>query len=194
MPTDATRRPGTTTSQPVPITVATDLDAATAAGYHEIYRETFGELEHRAVARQLLHESEFLEEMHDPRVSKYLAWDGDQVIGLTTLTRHLETVPWISPGYFAHHYPEQSARGAVYYLGFTLVRPGHRNQAVFRAMIAAVTDLILAERAVCAWDICLYNDELGLGAGIEEILRAHGTLDVHPIDRQTYYAAEHVIR
>ena len=40
---------------------------------------------------------------------------------MSTLTRHLETVPWISPEYFAYHFPEHTARDAVYYLGFTLV-------------------------------------------------------------------------
>ncbi len=176
----------------VRITVEADLDAETSARYYELYRETFGVLAHRAVARQVLHEDEFLAEMHDPRVSKYVAWDGDEVIGLTTLTRHLETVPWISPDYFAHHYPEQTARDAVYYLGLTLVRPGHQQRRIFTAMIAACTELIVAERAVCAWDMCHYNDtDLGLGQSIVRMLDVEPSLTVLPIDRQTYYTAVH---
>lgn len=183
------------TDVPVRITVATDLDVETATRYHQLYVETFGDLQNRAVARQLLHEHEFMEEMHDPRVSKYLAWDGDEVIGLTTLTNHLETVPWIEPRYFAHHYPEQWARDAVYYLGFTLVKKTRREGHVFQAMIAAATRLILDERAVCAWDMCYYNDEeLGLGPAIQRMLDEHTDLQVAPIDRQTYFAAVYTPR
>ena len=43
----------------------------------QLYHETFSALQVKAVARQLLHEHEFLEEMHDPRVHKYVAWDDD---------------------------------------------------------------------------------------------------------------------
>lgn len=174
------------------ITVVTDLDTETSALYYDLYVKTFGGLRQRAVARQVLHEEEFLEEMRDPRVSKYLAWDGDEVIGLTTLTRDLKTVPWISPEYFAHHYPEQTARNAVYYLGFTLVRHGHQQRRVFTSMIAAATELIVAERAICAWDMCHYNDtELGLGQSVVRMLDGEPSLTVLPIDRQTYYAAVH---
>ncbi|MQW76241.1 hypothetical protein GHK92_10165 [Nocardioides sp. dk4132] len=173
------------------VSIATDVDEETSARYYQLYRETFGELETRAAARQVLHEEEFLEEMHDPRVMKYLALDADdEVIGMTTLTRDLATVPWISPAYFAHHYPEQTERNAVYYLGFTLVRHARRQQHVFASMISVMTELIISERAVCAWDMCHYNDEvLGLGPAISQMLASRTELDVHPIDRQTYFAA-----
>ena len=174
------------------VSVETDLDAETAERYYELYYDTFKDLETRAVARQLLHRHEFLEEMHDPRVMKYIAWEGDLAIGLTTLTNHLETVPWISPRYFEHHYPEHWARGAVYYLGITLVERNHQNSDVFQTMIAAATELILAERAVCAWDICHFNDEvLGLGPAISRMLDTVPQLAVGPIDKQTYFAAVH---
>lgn len=173
------------------VSIVTEVDEATSARYYELYRETFGELEIRAAARQVLHEEEFHEEMHDPRVMKYLALDADdEVIGMSTLTRDLASVPWISPAYYAHHYPEQTARNAVYYLGFTLVRHAQRQQRVFAAMIAEVTALVISEKAVCAWDMCHYNDEvLGLGPAIAQMLSSHSELDVHPIDRQTYVAA-----
>jgi hypothetical protein len=174
----------------VPITVETVVDEETAAAYYRLYRETFGALETRAVARQLLHEHEFLEEMRDPRVHKYVAWDADgTVIGMSTLTADLATVPWISPAYFAHHYPEQAARGAVYYLGFTLVHQGRRRTRVFRAMVERIVELLVAERAVCAWDICAFNDDLlGLGDSIERMLEGLAEVTVAPVDRQTYYA------
>ncbi|MCW2852426.1 MAG: hypothetical protein JWM84_2090, partial [Nocardioides sp.] len=91
----------------VEITVESAVDPETAMSYYQLYRDTFSALATKAVARQLLHEHEFLEEMHDPRVQKYVAWDEcGEVVGLSTLTANLETVPWISAAYFAHHYPE----------------------------------------------------------------------------------------
>jgi hypothetical protein len=142
------------------------------------------------VARQLLHESEFLEEMIDGRVHKYVAWDDDdQVIGMTTFTSDLSTVPWISPGYFAHHYPEHHARGAIYYLGFTLVHPDARGAHVFHAMIEPMARLVTAEKAVVAWDMCMANDEHGLGGSAARLLNSLADVTIVPIDRQTYYAA-----
>jgi hypothetical protein len=174
----------------ITITVEDKVDDDTAARYWTLYRQTFGALETRAVARQLLHQDEFLEEMRDPRVEKYVAWLDDEVVGMSTLTTDLGTVPWISPAYFAHHYPEHTARDAVYYLGFTLVHRQHRQTHIFRAMVERIVELLVERRAVCAWDICAFNDEvLGLGGHIERIISARAQVTVAPIDRQTYYAA-----
>ncbi len=172
------------------VTVEHEVDADTSARYFALYRDTFGALETRAVARQLLHEHEFLEEMSDPRVDKYVAWEGDEAVGMSTLTTHLETVPWISPGYFAHHYPDHTARDAVYYLGFTLVHRSRRRTHIFRSMVESIVELLVERRAVCAWDICAFNDDvIGLGDSIERIITGRAQVDVAPIDRQTYYSA-----
>lgn len=173
----------------VEVTVEAEVDPATAEVYYELYRETFGELETKAVARQLLHREEFLEEMHDPRVDKYVAWDGDgEAIGLSTLTHHLETVPWISPAYFRHHYPDHAARDAIYYIGFTLVRRDHRQSHVFQAMIHRMGEVLAAARAVVGWDICAANDDgFAFGEHAARVLGRTGEVTVEPIDRQTYY-------
>ena len=175
----------------VEITVETDVDPETALSYYELYRDTFGALETKAVARQLLHKHEFLEEMHDPRVQKYVAWNEcGEVVGLSTLTSDLETVPWISAAYFAHHYPEHTARGAVYYQGFTLVHRGYRKSRVFQILTERVVELLVAERAVCAYDICAYNnDTIGFAANIERLLHRKADGTVVPIDVQTTYSA-----
>ena len=171
------------------VTMETEVAPETAAMYYQLYRDTFGDLETRAVARQLLHESEFLEEMHDPRVQKYVAWSPEgEIIGISTLTSELATVPWISPAYFAHHYPEHAARGAIFYLGFTLVRRDQRRGRVFQAMVEKLSEVMIEARGVCAWDICLHNDEvLGLGANITRMIGRFADVTVAPIDRQTYY-------
>jgi hypothetical protein len=172
------------------ITVETEVDDATALEYYRLYRDTFGELETLAVARQLLHEHEFVEEMSDPRVLKYVAWDeAGRAIGMSTLTKHLETVPWISPAYFAFHYPEHTARAAVFYLGFTLVHRDYRQSQVFQLITQRMMEIVIAERGVCGYDICSYNNRsIDFGANIERLLHRNADVTVERIDAQTYYA------
>jgi len=173
------------------VTVERVIDDATARRFYALYVDTFGELAIKAVARQVLHEHEFMEEMQDPRIEKYVAWDENgEAVAMCTLTNHLETVPWISPAYFAHHYPEHTARNAVYYLGFTLVRHGQRQTRVMWAMIETIVELLVAERAVCGYDYCKFNDQvLGLGSGTEALLHRIADVEVDAADTQTYYRA-----
>ncbi len=173
----------------VEVTVEAAVDAETAETYYALYRETFGELETRAVARQLLHRDEFLDEMQDPRVDKYVARDDHgTAIGLSTLTHHLETVPWISPAYFRHHFPDHAARDAIYYIGFTLVRGEHRQSHVFQAMIHRMGAVLAEAEAVVGWDICAHNDDgFAFGEHAARVLGRTGDVTVRPVDRQTYY-------
>jgi hypothetical protein len=174
------------------VTIEAAVDLETARRFWKLYLETFGEMSIRAVARQVLHEEEFMAEMLDPRVHKYLAWDENgEAIAMCTLTNHLETVPWISPEYFAYHFPEHTARNAVYYLGFILVSTTSRRLRLFTQMIGQVSALLAERGAVCAWDVCSYNNEmLGLAGAIETLLSHDiGEVDVEVIDTQTYYRA-----
>ena len=137
-------------------TVVTD---PLAAQFYELYELTFGPLRSRSVARQVLTKSEFYTQMSDPRVDKYIAWSDDgEPVGITTLTKHLESVPWISPEYFAAHYPDHWARHAVYYLGFTLARPSMRQHGFLEAIIEVGMAPLAAERAVMGYDVCAYNN------------------------------------
>lgn len=173
------------------VTIETAVDDVTARRFWRLYQKTFGDLAVQAVARQLLHEHEFMEEMRDPRVDKYLAWDEEgEPVAMCTLTNHLDTVPWISPAYFAHHYPEHTARGAVYYLGFVLVDQEHRRAHLFIDLIRRVSETLVDERAMCGYDICGYNDKvLGLAEAIESLVTGMADVDVAAIDTQTYYRA-----
>jgi hypothetical protein len=173
------------------VSIETRVDDATARRFYALYVDTFGDLATKAVARQLLHEHEFMEEMEDERVDKYLAWDEDgEAVAMCTLTRHLETVPWISPAYFAHHYPEHTARDAVYYLGFILVAHRYRRSRLFTDLIRLVTETLVDRRAMCAYDICGFNNEqLGLSAVLEALLKDVADIDVQAVDTQTYYRA-----
>lgn len=173
------------------ISVETEVDAATCSAFYRLYMEACEPLRTRAVARQVLTEGEFVAEMRDPRVDKYVAWDRSGcAVGLSTLTRDLSTVPWISPEYFAARYPEHSARGAVYYLGVTLVDPAQQRSGLFTAMVETMTRRMVAERAICGYDICAYNNAaLRFADNIEDLLHRLAQVAVERLDTQAYYCA-----
>jgi hypothetical protein len=177
------------------VTIEQKISADLIESFYELYVAAFGPLRTRAAARQVLSLEEFIEEMTDPRVDKYVVWNADddgveQAIALTTFTNDLATVPWIEPAYYEHHYPDHFARNAVYYLGFTLVHPGLHQAGLFRLTVAKIVRRLVEERAVCAWDICAHNDTvLELGAGIERVISRLADVTVGSVDVQTYYAS-----
>jgi hypothetical protein len=155
-----------------------------------LYLEAFGPLRTRAAARHVLHREEFDEEMADPRVTKLLAHDErGEAVGLTTLATDLAAVPWVSPEFFAARYPEQAARGAVWYIGFTLAHPSRRSTRTFMDMIDALVAHLAEHRVVCAYDISRFNDDsLRFADNLRRHLERTRDVTVEPVDQQTYYA------
>jgi hypothetical protein len=174
------------------VTVLDALDEPTARLFWELYLAAFGPLRTRAAARQVLNEDEFFAEMVDPRVWKYVVYDvTGQPVGLTTLTKHLETVPWISPEYYEARYPQHFARQAVFYLGFTLVAKGARHLSSFATMLEAVAQRVIADRGVCGYDICAFNNEaMRFDENIEAMLNRAANIPIERLDSQTYYVAD----
>ncbi|GAA1914044.1 hypothetical protein [Nocardioides marmoribigeumensis] len=183
-PTTPAQRQGSTRITVEPVIEAEDIER-----FYGLYLDAFGPLRTMAVARHVLHEEEFLDEMVNPLIDKYVAWGADgQAIALATVTRHLSTVPWISPEYFAHHYPEQTERGAVFYLGFILAAPGRQRQRMFSEISRAVISRVAAARGVCGWDVCGFNDQVvGLSRVVEAVSQDISPVQVEVLDTQTYY-------
>jgi hypothetical protein len=173
------------------VTVEPVISGADVDMFHRLYEDAFAPLRTRAAARQVLHRSEFEDQMSDPRVWKFVAWDEwGRPAGLTTLTRDLSTVGWISPEYFAARYPKHAKRNAIYYWGFTLTRGDNRQKGQLAAMVSAVTEVVKADRGVCGYDICAFNnDVMALASRIEVIGHDLVTVAFEEIDRQTYYCA-----
>jgi hypothetical protein len=158
--------------------------------FWELYLEAFGPLRTRAAARHVLHREEFDEEMADRRVTKLLAHDErGEAVGLTTLATDLAAVPWVSPEFFAARYPEQAARGAVWYIGFTLAHPSRRSTRTFMDMIDALVAHLAENRVVCAYDISRFNDDsLRFAENLRRHLERTQEVTVESVDQQTYYA------
>lgn len=157
---------------------------------YALYRQAFDPLRVQAAARHVVSREEFLHQMEDERIDKYVAWDAEATpIGMITLTRRLDAVPWISPEFYAARYPDQWARNAVYYLGFGMARPSTREARFLETCAAMCVEPLVAERAVIAYDVCSYNNEV-LGFA-DRIARAaqHGSLSqLQKLDTQVYYA------
>ncbi|GAB2641039.1 hypothetical protein ACWDYH_25455 [Nocardia goodfellowii] len=173
------------------VTIETEIPAEQIEQFHKLYEDAFGPMRTRAIARQVLHPEEFQAEMVDPRIQKHVArTTTGEPIGLTTLTRHLETVPWISPDYFRARFPEHAARNAIYYAGFTLVSPSARQGDAFHAMIKSAVQVLVAERAAVGWDICSYNNtHRSIIDRVRVVLDQQANVEVAVEDSQTYYAA-----
>lgn len=155
------------------------------------YLAAFSPLATRAAARHVLSREEFEEEMRDERILKLLAHDAaGEAVGLTTLATDLAAVPWISPEFYAQRYPGHAARGAIYYVGFTLAHPGARRGLVFVDMLDRLIEILVTDRVVCAYDVSRYNDEtLRFADNLFTRARRTSALDVDKVDVQTYYAA-----
>jgi hypothetical protein len=162
------------------------------AVFHRLYEAAFGPLRTRAMARQVLTEEEFRGLMVNSEVLKYVAWSADgKPVGLAALTRSLATVPWISPEYFAARYPEQWARGAVWYFDFVLAHPSQRHARFTDQIIEVAVGELLAERAICAYDICAFNDyELGFGSRLADSFERTTGVRPERRDVQNYYALD----
>ena len=160
--------------------------------FHDLYEAAFGPLRVQALARQVLTKCEFQAQMTDASVMKYVAWDDDgRPVGLCTLTRRLETVPWISPEYFADRYPEHWRRDAIWYFGFVLAHPSERHSRFVDHLIEVGIGELVEQRAVCAWDMCSYNDTtLGIGARLADRFERLTGVAPQLADAQNYYTLD----
>ncbi|WP_375424171.1 hypothetical protein [uncultured Friedmanniella sp.] len=160
--------------------------------FWELYEAAFGGLRTRSMARQVLTEEEFGAQMVNPDVRKYVAWtaDGDPV-GMCVVTTDLTTVPWISAEYFAARYPEHWERRAIWYITFLLAHPTQRHSRFLDHIVDVGVGELVEEGAICAYDMCAYNDaELGLSRRVaESFRRTTGAVSV-PSDVQSYYTVD----
>ena len=161
--------------------------------FYGLYQAAFEPLRALAAARQVLTAAEFAEQMADPRIEKYVVYDaGGRAVALSTLATDLSAVPWIEPAYFATGYPVHAARGAQFYLGFTVVHPDYQRGRVFSLSIAAIIRRLAEARARVAYDICAHNDTVRhLGAGLARAQTAKADVTVTAVDAQTYYLAQY---
>lgn len=167
------------------------LPADEAAALYPHYERTFGPLRTAAAARHVLSHEEFVEDMADERIDKWLATGTEgEFLGMAILVTDLDAVPWASPDYYTSRYPEQAARNAIWYLGFVMTNAGEQGSGVFATMMTYMMEAASAERVVVAWDMCGVNLNAGLNEAIKGMLLNGGGAPTVVADTQTYFTAD----
>jgi hypothetical protein len=173
----------------VKVTIEQAMATDVIDGLYELYLTAFEPLRTRAAARHVLSAEEFGAEMLDKRIDKYVAWDDDgQPAALTTLATDLSALPWISAEYYVARYPEQSARGAVFYLGYTLVHPTRGGAGIVGGIVARIARRTQENAAVCAFDVSSHNGERQIGAIMASLGRSM-SMHVDTVDVQSFHVA-----
>lgn len=168
----------------------TDVPPEQTEEFLRLYRAAFAPLEVRAAARQSLTDEEFREEMADPGVMKFVAYDSAGDTGaFSMVATDLSVVPWISVPYYAHRFPEHHARGAIYYVGAVVVRPDLQGGPWSKAVLEEMYRFVAENRAVMAFDCCAYNVEvLKLVETTARSAHRLAYLETQELDQQRYYA------
>jgi hypothetical protein len=155
------------------------------------YEDVFADVNTLAANRHLMTYDEFEHVMADKRVQKWLALsDEGRIIGMATVTNHLESWPLVSPAYFAKHYPDQYARQAIWYIGFVGCNPEGTRAHAFRDLIARIQPQVEASNGVFVQDFCTYNVGVRrLPDATRAILRRiNPTVEFGRIDAQEFWA------
>jgi hypothetical protein len=161
-----------------------------ASDFLEIYRAAFSDLEKLAPARQSFTDDEFMSEMQDERVLKFICADGgDETVALGFMATDLAAVPWISPAYYKARFPDHYKRQAIYYFGSLLVRPGRQGGPWATVILTEMSKRIMADRAIAAFDCCEYNVRvLRLPDLIATVGQRLGQVETVQLDPQQYFA------
>ena len=169
-----------------------EVPANVAEEFRLIYRAAFEPLMTKAPARQWLTDEEFMHDMEDPSVLKFVArtHDDDEIVALGLMSTDLSTVPWISEPYFAARFPEHHARGAIYYFGAMLVRPERQGGPWAKYLMDHFFHFLAERQGIGAFDCCGFNvDKVALPDLVGRVGHRIVQLDLQTLDRQTYYAA-----
>ena len=185
-----TRLPDSQRSERVRITKDCVLTDQVSAALYRIYTSAFDPLRTLAAARHMLSVEEFMVEMKDPRIDKYIVWGGDDApIAMSTLTSDLSAIPWVSKEYYASKYPDAAAAGLLFYLGFILVESPYRRSNAVRMMTDQINRRLSEAEGVLGFDLCGYNDASGIGRYTKSLFASSNALK--SLDVQTYYGADY---
>ena len=168
------------------------VPAQVAEEFRVIYRAAFEPLMAKAPARQWLTDDEFMHDMEDPSVIKFVCrtQDDDEIVALGIMSTDLSTVPWISEPYYAARFPEHYERKAIYYFGAMLVRPERQGGPWAKYLMDHFFHFLAERQGIGAFDCCGFNtDTVNLPDLVSRVGHRVVQLDLETLDRQTYYAA-----
>lgn len=153
-----------------------------------LYEGAFAPLRESSPCRQFFRYEEFVGEMADERVLKFVLWDDDgSALAMSLVAVDLEAVPWISPEYFAARFPEQFAAGTIYYFGAILVEPNSQGMKYSEILLEELENFVVRNKGIAAFD-CYSENNKWLPRIIRETTERQANLDCIELDSQHYWA------
>jgi hypothetical protein len=174
----------------LPVKVLTEVDEVMTERLWHLYQKTFAPLATRAALRHTLLREEFVGQMRDERVWKYVAMDDQGTpAGLATMTCDLSTVPDVSPDYYTSRWPDAHAEGRLFYLGYLIVHPRYQDTETFNELILATVGTVAQAGGVLGFDMCRFNQEhRRLITRMIDAVGREDVEDLKAVDVQTFYA------
>jgi hypothetical protein len=155
-----------------------------------IYRSAVLPLDRLTPARQSLTDDEFMHEMREERVLKFVCRDAsDMTVALGFMATDLSAVPWINSAYYEARFPDHYQRGAIYYFGALLVRPGRQGGPWATVILSEMSKRVMDDRAIVAFDCCAYNVRvLRLPELIATVGQRLGRVETLELEPQRHFA------
>jgi len=176
---------------PLTITLEDVVDGDDAAALLILYVDAIGPLDQVAALRHLDTVPEILEVFENPAITKIIAWEGREPVGLGLVTNDLESVPATSPQFFRALYPEYAERNAIFYGLAVMVKDTRRGLTVFSRVYMELWQVPAKVGGVLVFDACKHNRDLfDADAVIGGIAANFPNSSWKIIDQQTWYAAE----
>lgn len=129
------------------------LSPALAESVYVMYADVFAPINVQAAQRHLLTGDEFRAVATDARISKYLAYEGGGLVGMSTLLNDLDAWPLLSPAYFRNLFPEHYEANQIWYVGFLGARPEAVH--VFAGLVGEMFPRVRG--GITAMDFCTWN-------------------------------------
>jgi hypothetical protein len=184
----ATLRP---TPAPLTLTHETVVVGDEAQALLQLFNAAISHLDAVSATEHSEKEENLLRYFAEPGITKVVAWDGAEPVGLGILTNDLSLIDLPSSIFFANKYPEHAARGAIFYGMTVLVKESERGLTAFSRIYLDMWQIPALVNGVLAFDICQFNVE---SYDAEKIIA--GIAANFPnsrwgeVDRQIWYVAE----
>ena len=166
------------------------IDDETAEAMLVTYIQAFAPLKILSATKQTLEDEDFRTLLQIADVIKIVARNSaDKVVGFAMMTTELKLIPWISPEYYEHRYPEQYRAGRLFYVPCFLVHPDHQR-SMWPAAICRELALIAGPvHGIVLMDCCAYNDDVvGLPLLLERVAGRYTNHTTEQLDSQRYFA------
>ena len=127
------------------------MDPATHAACVDLHAVWYRTLSSVAALDPLRDVEDLLRLLARRRVTKALAWDGDELMGVSFVTNDLDSVPGISAEFFRARYPAETDDGTLWYIVRGYSHPA-RHGVLGRLTAVCIAEAQRHRAEVVLWD------------------------------------------